>query len=535
MSRIIEHNNMVVNRVPSELLTHIGTYGAIQSTGPATNAFTSTNSETYCDYNPATGAEGGPTFGFGNFNEIPEDATINSVSCSVKIRCSNANGMIRSIVQLYAGDTPKGTEVDFTNSTGTTVRNFTDTGTWTRDELDSLRLAIIARRQSSRRVYFYGADLSINYSYNEVQYQVTVRSESETSAAISVANEWNTEGSNVAVTVSNVSNLLKLGVFDNGINVASEMTNTSSNNYSYTIEEIDSDHTIVLEDVSSYNISISNNSTNISSLNPPVGNNYEVGEGSNFEIEIYPIDIEKVCVFDNNVDRTSYIISAQTHEEDTSVFNPSSYLNNSFATATSVTNGYAGTDSTSRATLQGARSTLQSIDYKFDVSSIPTGATILSVSCAFKISVSNTYSTGNVALYVGDSMRSNANSSWRSNTTATVYQLSGIGDINRDELNNLVLRINGNTTSAGRSIYFYGADLSVSYEYNGDVYYVYTAENISQNRDIRFEDKSEKTIYLKSNGQFNTVSKTYKKILGSWVEQVDVTNIFNNGTIYING
>lgn len=535
MSRIITHNNIVLNAVPSEFLGRWGTYGAVQSTGPESNAFTSTNSDTYCDYNPATGGAGGPIFGFGSF-DIPENATINSVACSVKIRCTNSNGMTSAAIQLYAGDTAKGDAIDFTNSTSTSVRTFSNTGSWTRSELDEMQLRISARRSSNRRVYFYGADLTITYSYNETQYQVTVSSQSETSAAISVQNEWNTEGSDVVVNISNVSNLLRLGVMDNGVNMAGEMELVSSNNYSYTIENISADHTIILEDVASYNVTIINNSSNISSLNPPVGNNYEVGEGSNFEIEIHPIDIEKVRVFDNNIDRTANITTAQTHEEGSATVNPSSYLNNSFSTASSLTNAYGGTDSTTRATLQGTKGTVQSIDYKFNVSNIPSGATILSVECSFKISVSNTYNTSsNVTLYVGNSAKSNGNSSWRTNTTATVYTLSGIGDITRSELDDLVLRITGNSGGNGRSVYFYGADLSISYEYYGELYYLYTAENITQNRVIRFNDKSECSIYLKSDGNFNKILKAYKKTSDSWLEQTDFTDLFNNGTIYMKG
>ena len=534
MSRIIQHNNLTLSRVPSDQPGRMGTYGAIQSSSPASNAYTSCDSETYCDYNPATGGIGGPFFTFGNFNIIPENATINSVSCNVKIRCSNQNGMVSATTQLYSGETPKGEQINFTNSTSTDVRSFTNTGTWTRSELDDLRIVILAQRTSNRRVYFYGADLEITYSYNETQYQVTVGSESETQATITVQNEWNTELENVVATISNVQSTLTLGLFDNGINVSNELVNIGQNNYTYTINGISDDHYLLLKDVATYNISIINNSNNITQLVPPAGNNYSVGEGTNYNIEIHSNLIEKIIVYDNGVNKTNEISAVSPYYEDEILLAPFSCVANTFSTASSLTNGCSDTNSTTRTIMQASTSSLEHADYKFNVSEIPNGAIINSLQCSFKIAVTNTYSSSsNVRLYCGNESKSNANNSWYNKTAATVYDITGILDITREELDDLVLRISGQASKTGRSIYFYGADLNIEYEYNGETYYLYTAVNVSQDRIIRFEDKSEKKVYIKSLGIYKEASNIYSKLNGLWVQQEDASNIFYDGNIYI--
>lgn len=43
------------------------------------------------------------------------------------------------------------------------------------------------------------------------------------------------------------------------------------------------------------------------------------------------------------------------------------------------------------------------------------------------------------------------------------------------------------------------------------------------------------TIYFKDNGAWVTATKAYKKVNGSWVEQSDLTNVFQSGTNYIKG
>lgn len=75
-----------------------------------------------------------------DFSDIPADATIVSVACQVKGHCeSTSAGSRRARCQLYVGtSTAKGSYTDFSSTSAQTLT--LDTGTWTRAEVDDLRL-----------------------------------------------------------------------------------------------------------------------------------------------------------------------------------------------------------------------------------------------------------------------------------------------------------------------------------------------------------------------------------------------------------
>ena len=100
-------------------------------------------------------------------SSIPNNATILSVSCSVKVT-HNANNTIfpTRTIQMYSGSTPKGSATSFTTSTS---ERTLDVGVWTRAELEDARIKLYLQRgttQSSTAYYgrFYGATLTIEYT-----------------------------------------------------------------------------------------------------------------------------------------------------------------------------------------------------------------------------------------------------------------------------------------------------------------------------------------------------------------------------------
>ena len=517
MSRIVPHNNLTISRNPSVYIGRnidigiSGSFGAIQSTGPAENAFTSTNSDTYCNYNPATGGAGGPVFGFGNFDDIPENATINSVSCTVKIRITNNNGMTSATVQLYSGTMPKGTAIDFHTSTSTDPRQFTNTGSWTRAELDELYLVILARRSSNRQVYFYGADLTITYSYDELQYEITSSSQAS-GITISPTSQYITAGGDGIVTLTNVTDITETGVEDNNIGVSNQLVNTSGTTYTYTIEEIDCDHNIIVKSVPSVYLTVLNNSSLVTNTIPASGSSTKLAQGTFQGIKIYTNEINHINIFDDNVKNNNVVFE---HEilENTITLNPSSNRNTNFNTWTAPGNGHNSTSNTSsRATIQAGTSSVQHGDYFFNVSSIPSNATILSISCQFRIYVSSAYSTGSgVQLMSGETAKSNLNTSWISKTSTAIYSIAGIEDFTRSELDNISLRILGKSSRSGRSIYFYGADLTIEYEYEGDAYYLYTSE-VNSSKTVRIETKPTYLISVSSTTENATISSSANSV-----------------------
>lgn len=102
---------------------------------------------------------------------IPDNATIDSVTCTVKARCSSATNSSGS-VQLYSGTVAKGsaTSVSSDNTSSAMMLSISP-GTWTRQELASIRLRTDAKSGSYvTSFYFYGADLTVTYTYQSEKF-----------------------------------------------------------------------------------------------------------------------------------------------------------------------------------------------------------------------------------------------------------------------------------------------------------------------------------------------------------------------------
>lgn len=91
------------------------------------------------DYSSSSGSHAQIYYSF-DFSDIPSDATIVSVECQVKGHCESTSASNRRArCQLYVGtSTAKGSYTDFSSTSAQTLT--LDTGTWTRSELDDLRL-----------------------------------------------------------------------------------------------------------------------------------------------------------------------------------------------------------------------------------------------------------------------------------------------------------------------------------------------------------------------------------------------------------
>ena len=154
------------------------------------------------------------------------------------------------------------------------------------------------------------------------------------------------------------------------------------------------------------------------------------------------------------------------------------------------------------------------IYWPFDLSAIPSGAEIDSVSCKVKASVSSTsgVSSASVQLYSGSTSKGSSTSILSTSTSAKTLS---VGTWTRSELQNcrLCLKAQRGTysTSTTRSLLFYGADLTVTYTH-----------------------QSEKFM-LKLSGAYNDVARTFKKVSGIWVEQTDLANVIEDGVRYQNG
>lgn len=133
---------------------------------PLTNAYTDTSSTTYARFQTSTsGQYTGVIYYCFDTSDIPSGATINSVTMKAKWSVSSTNNITAVSVQPASGTTLKGS-ANTTRTTTATAYTLT-AGTWTRDELDDARVYVTFTRSSgggSRYMYFYGAELTVDYS-----------------------------------------------------------------------------------------------------------------------------------------------------------------------------------------------------------------------------------------------------------------------------------------------------------------------------------------------------------------------------------
>ena len=99
---------------------------------------------------------------------IPAEATIDSVACMAKGSC---NSSTKGSMQLYSGTVAKGSATS--TKTSAAVYNLS-CGTWTRAELDNIRLLtkITNANSNSSIFYFYGADLTVAYTYQSEKFML---------------------------------------------------------------------------------------------------------------------------------------------------------------------------------------------------------------------------------------------------------------------------------------------------------------------------------------------------------------------------
>lgn len=127
------------------------------------------NTSSYAQINLKTG-NAAETYVYWTFDtsSIPANATIKSVSCSARLLINNTTSsrIPTRTVRLYSGSVAMGSATNIT-STASTVYTLT-VGSWTREQLNSVRLRLYAQRGSSNATTsyyfrFYGADLTVVY------------------------------------------------------------------------------------------------------------------------------------------------------------------------------------------------------------------------------------------------------------------------------------------------------------------------------------------------------------------------------------
>ena len=159
---------------------------SIDSSYPITRAYTDSSSTNYARFNVTQSTTGSVYFLF-DTSSIPASATITSVSAKFKARVSNTSRVSNTGAYICSGTTSKSDSIAF-GSTTASVRSITNIATLTRSDLNDLRLYVTGRASSSsssRRIDFYGADVTIEYVTETVH--VTSVSVSPSTASIEVS------------------------------------------------------------------------------------------------------------------------------------------------------------------------------------------------------------------------------------------------------------------------------------------------------------------------------------------------------------
>ena len=379
--------------------TNSGSYSFTNQT--LSNAYTNTDSSTSnrmtlsASRNSARTSAGYYTLTSSDLGNVPSDAIINSVELKVKYYVNNTTYCTDVTMQFQSGSTSKGSSIT-ERPTSANTYTASSSGSWTVAELQNARLSVQATHNtstSSAYLYFYGAEINVDYSL-PVYHNVT-SSSSVSGVSITPSSQSVLEGSNIDLTI--------------------------------------------------------------------------VSDGSNFLVK------------DNNVDVTNSLVPLSPTGSNTCI--PNNYTNLSSGvtinSSNPITNTYrTASTSGSYARLDFSASTTGYIELLFDIPSLPSGATLTSISARAGLKVSSTSRLTNTIcrLYNGSSAK--GNNITFSSTTATVYNLD-CGSWTDSELSNLRMRIGATSSSSSQSKYIsiYGADITINYELSGE-YYTYTINNV---------------------------------------------------------
>lgn len=213
---------------------------------------------------------------------------------------------------------------------------------------------------------------------------------------------------------------------------------------------------------------------------------------------------------------------------------PTSYDTSRYAwyTQSNIANGYTDSNSTTYAEIGLNRNNNAEtyVYFQFDTSSIPSNATITSVSCTVKCLASTTNNnrikTRTAQLYAGTIAKGSA---YTFSDSSTAFSLT-TGSWTLSELSQVSLRIycvrGNNQATSSQYFRFYGATLTIAYKYDdGRV-----GNSIFIKKNGSWVQAS--NVLVKVNGTWQSVTSAFKKVNGSWVEQDDKSAMFDTNAVY---
>lgn len=286
-------------------------YDSIPSGYPVSNGFTNSNSTSQARFYITLG-KNAETFIYYNFNfDIPSGATITSVTANTKVYISTTSAISSSLrkVQLFSNGNPKGTSLTINQSTSVRAFNLSNVS-WTAEELNNLKIRLYVKRGTTNPTTayylgFYGADVTVEYTYQQIEYCVSWSSNTNLATAnvgsgtpASSGTIYANEGTNVDFFLY-TNSMSDLFVEDNGNDMSGTWMIPQQGVYKYTFNNIRSDHNIIIN--RAYNVTRISY-VNYINFNPSLPTKYPS------ETNVYTEwtgDITNCSVYDNEVDVTS--------------------------------------------------------------------------------------------------------------------------------------------------------------------------------------------------------------------------------------
>lgn len=448
----------------------------ISGSYPITNAYdNSSDTSNYARYSISTSTTGYVYLTY-DTSDIPATATIQSIAAKARLRISNTTRVSNRVCQLYTGTTAKGSNTNFSStSSGGTVINLSTGTSWTRSELNDLRMRIGgtgSSSTSSKYIYIYGTDITITY-VTESRTITTTLSGNGTIDPSGAQTMYDGDEYELTITPTNKSDAVT--VTNNGVDVTEDLivhhTGGTSSSYSTASES-------------------------------GVTTGFARSGGAFYQ--------------SSSTSSDAWLRYAIGHTAE------SPY-------STSNTSNTYCKDGTNDATTQGW------MNYPFDFSSLPADAEVTAVEVKCYGATESTTETArhaDVSLWCGNEQKGTTQAfTSTSNSTITI---NDPGEWTREELQDAWVRF-GVGYYGGRIL---GITWKVTYTSGGTIsHYTYNYEvngNATIAVTIGSGGGSQPKIYIKKNGTWTQYSKIYKKVNGSWVEQSSSTwsTLFNTNTNY---
>ena len=259
----------------------------------------------------------------------------------------------------------------------------------------------------------------------------------------------------------------------------------------------------------------------------------EVYEGRNCSVSVTTDSLNNHIITDNNTNVTSQFTYVPPDTGGTMIRYPSGYITDGTISGinyrNAVEHGVENPSSNTTFDYTPNASTNATIYYTFDFSDLPDTATISNMSIQVRYMVGNTSYAESVQVCKGTSTVGTAvtlTATSQTTTSITSYGSWTAAELKSDPRIKLALSFSGAIIT--------GITWSITYTANEPARYKYILSNVQADHNIVLiiTQGTSGIFYIKQNGTWNEVSKIYKKINGSWTEQL-FTYLSDNNIQYL--